>query len=216
MATLDDLEAQLIDLEAKVETLEQAGEDPALRQELDKLRDDIDLITAGALAPDVVRGPWNWSLLDDDQARTAWDILVPWVYDELLPVYDPDSMDPRSYHGRLAPCWFAHRRAVQMLGDLWFLHRESYYELKSGLSVYNFSHRDAPNTLKQLYEEVVVHHSDESDQSDECPPLLRSRESNGRSRVEYSDLRNDPAVLKEVREAFIEDDVVPRARLKPV
>lgn len=102
----DDLETQLLDLAARVRTLEDQVDPDAIasiHEKLDKLLDET------AARPRV----FHWDDLEPDEQETLWPELLRWVQNVLIGRYpDADSA--------LRACWWQHPSALDAVTSVWF------------------------------------------------------------------------------------------------
>lgn len=68
-------------------------------------------------------GPWHWTGLDADQRRALWvelDAFVTWLQNRIL-----NHLQERTMW--IAPCWYQHEEAVELLTALMVAHKAAYH-----------------------------------------------------------------------------------------
>lgn len=122
----DDLAVQVLALGAQIQGLRDqlanlAGlgkQVTGLADDLDALRDRVADLGGGDLddADNEVR-MWDWTRMHREESAVAWSVLVDWVTEVLVGLYDSVG-EYGGRNARLPTCWYRHPDAVAELGWL--------------------------------------------------------------------------------------------------
>ncbi len=120
----------------------------ALADEVTQIRELI-----GAKEPDFLLAPWWWPNLTSDQAREAWDVLVPWVETVVIWRYDYSSdaeVGELPEGASILRCWFAHATVVDKLSALYWAWKGDYRRHAPANGPIEFQENWVPKTLGQI------------------------------------------------------------------
>ncbi|MBU3865536.1 hypothetical protein KN815_16060 [Streptomyces sp. 4503] len=127
---IDHLEERTAGLQEDVGSLDSVQEGlTALTRSVAQIRKDLDTLAAGM--EDEKLALWDWTAMDQEQAKEAWDVLITWVRNVLAREYGwvgpPNGVFAAGGYQipgspqtppRIPPCWYRHREAVWELSWL--------------------------------------------------------------------------------------------------
>lgn len=126
---IDHLEERTAGLQEDVTSLDAIRESlTALTRSVAQIRKDLDALAAGMENEKLAL--WDWTAMDQEQAKEAWFTLITWVRDVLAREYGWVGPPADAFAGQRIPgsgpqplpripsCWYRHREAVWELSWL--------------------------------------------------------------------------------------------------